>query len=143
MGVIVVLTCDGEVEDWWPEEGQAQSHPLVVGREWVNGESNQLTVYDCSKTSLMYTSHILYTGSLKVITTDETVSMTNPDLLVRSCDLYSSADNERDTVIIYHYTAWPHNSAPSSIDHMADMYQSMLASRLQQKVSSVRTYVSR
>lgn len=38
VGVVVVLTCDGEVGEWWPEEGEARSHALVVGREWVNGE---------------------------------------------------------------------------------------------------------
>ncbi len=63
--------------------------------------------------------------------------MTNPDLIVRSCDLYSSADKERDTLVMYHYTAWSHKSAPSDVDHVADMYQNMLASRLQQTVSSV------
>ena len=38
MCVIVVLTCEGEVVQWWPEEGVRQTHPLVVGREWTQGE---------------------------------------------------------------------------------------------------------
>ncbi len=42
VGVIVVLTCEGEVGVWWPEEGEGQSHALVVGREWVTGECLQV-----------------------------------------------------------------------------------------------------
>ena len=38
MCVIVVLTCEGEVVQWWPEEGTRQTHPLVMGREWAQGE---------------------------------------------------------------------------------------------------------
>ncbi len=36
--VIVVLTCEGEVAQWWPDEGERESHSLVVGREWTQGE---------------------------------------------------------------------------------------------------------
>ena len=36
--VIVVLTTEEEIEQWWPEEGDTQHHSLVAGREWATGQ---------------------------------------------------------------------------------------------------------
>ena len=41
MGVVVVLTLEEEGLVWWPEEGESQSHPLVVDREWEEGKVEQ------------------------------------------------------------------------------------------------------
>ena len=45
--------------------------------------------------------------SLLVSTVDEQVNSVNPDLIVRSLTLESLADDESDTVKIFHYSNWP------------------------------------
>ena len=38
MGVVVVLTEQGEVDLWWPEESEQLSYSLVVEGEWMDSE---------------------------------------------------------------------------------------------------------
>ena len=74
---------------------------------------------------------------LVVSTNAVQVSSSNPDVIVRSISLYSFVDKENESVTMYHYTAWPNHGIPSSVSDLADMYHSMLTSRLEQAISSV------
>ena len=46
-------------------------------------------------------------GSLIVSNIGEQVNSANPDLVVRSVTMEGVADNETDSVQIFHYTNWP------------------------------------
>ena len=73
-------------------------------------------------------------------TTSEQVTMNNLDVVVRRCDLVSTVDRVSESVTMYHYTAWPQRTGPASVTDVADMYHKMLASRLEQVVSSVSVW---
>lgn len=88
--------------------------------------------------SIVYT---LLTGPLIVSTDAVQVTSSNPDVTVCTHTLFSSVDNETETVTSYHYTAWPEQSIAHSVQDVADMYSNVLQSRLGQTVSSVRACV--